>query len=79
MTDNVAWTCSFASGGVVHISAAAWIAGECCRVGDTFKLGQSTRLYLLGGPEQMMPEEGLSREQRKQLRIMQVMMSATAA
>ena len=33
--------------------------------------GQSSRLYLVGGPEQMMPEEGLSREQRKQLRVMQ--------
>jgi hypothetical protein len=54
------------------MSVAARDAGAFCRVGDTFKLGQSSRLYLLGGPEQMMPEEGLSREQRKQLRIMQV-------
>ena len=50
----------------------ARLGGATYRVGDTFKLGQSSRLYLLGGPEQMMPEEGLSREQRKQLRIMQV-------
>ena len=46
------------------------------RVGDTFRLGQSTRLYVVGGPEQMMPEEGLSREQHKQLRVMQVTCAA---
>jgi len=48
------------------------------RVGDTFRLGQSTRLYVVGGPEQMMPEEGLSREQRKQLRVMQVTCAAVS-
>ena len=50
--------------------------GSHHRVGDTFKLGQSSRLYVVGGPEQLMPEEGLSREQRKQLRVMQVSLAS---
>ena len=41
-------------------------------MGDTFKLGQSSRLYVLCGPAELMPEEGLSKAQRQQLRALQV-------
>lgn len=37
------------------------------RVGDMVKFGLSTRLYLFGGPEELRPEEGLSKLQRRQL------------
>ncbi|KAL3145623.1 hypothetical protein ABBQ32_003168 [Trebouxia sp. C0010 RCD-2024] len=37
------------------------------RVGDMIKFGLSTRLYLFGGPEELRPEEGLSKLQRRQL------------
>lgn len=40
-------------------------------MGDTFKLGQSSRLYILGGPPELMPEEGLSKAQRQQMRALQ--------
>ncbi|GAX81620.1 hypothetical protein CEUSTIGMA_g9048.t1 [Chlamydomonas eustigma] len=36
-------------------------------VGSTFKLGQSTRIYVFNGPQELMPEEGLSKQQRRQL------------
>jgi hypothetical protein len=36
-------------------------------VGDTFRFGQSSRMYILGGPAELMPEEGLNRLQRRQL------------
>ena len=42
------------------------------RVGDIIKLGQSSRLFILGGPQELMPEEGLSRQQRKALAAMEV-------
>lgn len=34
------------------------------RVGDQLRFGESSRLYVLGGPEDLMPEEGPSREDR---------------
>jgi len=37
------------------------------RVGDTIKFGQSSRLFLLCGPDDLLPEEGLTRSQKKQL------------
>ncbi|KAF5836383.1 SMAD/FHA domain-containing protein [Dunaliella salina] len=37
------------------------------RVGDTLKFGQSGRLYLLCGPDELLPEEGLTRSQKAQL------------
>ena len=43
-----------------------------CRVGDLIKFGQSTRLCLLGGPEELLPDEGLNREQRRQQAAMKV-------
>ena len=36
------------------------------------KLGQSSRTFILGGPQDLMPEEGLSRQQRKALAAMEV-------
>ncbi|CAL8465521.1 g5057 [Coccomyxa elongata] len=35
------------------------------RVGDMFKFGRSTRMYILGGPDELRPEQGLTREQRR--------------
>ncbi len=35
-------------------------------VGDVVRFGQSSRLYLLTGPPELMPEEGPSLEQRRQ-------------
>ena len=42
------------------------------RVGDMVKFGLSTRLYLFGGPEELRPEEGLSKLQRRQLAALEV-------
>lgn len=36
------------------------------QVGDHLKMGESSRTYILGGPAQLMPEQGPSREQRRQ-------------
>ncbi|GIL63581.1 hypothetical protein Vafri_17621 [Volvox africanus] len=36
-------------------------------VGHTLRFGSSSRLYILGGPAELMPPEGLSRDQRRQL------------
>ena len=44
----------------------------CPRVGDMIKFGLSTRLYVFGGPEELRPEEGLSKLQRKQLAALEV-------
>eukprot|EP00798_Chlamydomonas_sp_ICE-L_P001333 gene1333-32690_t len=41
------------------------------RVGDTIKLGESSRIYLFGGPSELMPEEGLNRAQRRQLQSLE--------
>jgi len=35
-------------------------------VGDHIRFGESSRLHLLGGPSELLPEEGLNREQRRQ-------------
>ncbi|KAG1652378.1 hypothetical protein FOA52_007231, partial [Chlamydomonas sp. UWO 241] len=40
-------------------------------VGSTFKMGQSSRIYVFSGPSDLMPEEGLSRAQKKQLAQME--------
>ncbi|PRW44332.1 Kanadaptin isoform B [Chlorella sorokiniana] len=34
------------------------------RVGDQLRFGESTRLYVLGGPDELMPQEGPSKEER---------------
>ena len=39
------------------------------------KLGQSSRTFILGGPQDLMPEEGLSRQQRKALAAMEARFS----
>jgi hypothetical protein len=36
-------------------------------VGDTFKFGESSRMYLLGGPEELMPAADLTPSQKRQL------------
>eukprot|EP00959_Pyramimonas_sp_CCMP1952_P282844 5912508-Pyramimonas_sp.AAC.1 len=36
-------------------------------VGDMLKFGQSTRMYILAGPGDLMPAEGPSREERKKV------------
>ncbi|GAB4814362.1 hypothetical protein N2152v2_001408 [Parachlorella kessleri] len=41
------------------------------RVGDMARFGESSRLYVLGGPAELMPEEGPSREQRRQQTALQ--------
>jgi hypothetical protein len=42
-----------------------------CRVGDTFVFGQSSRMFVLTGPAEFMPQEGLNRQQRKQLQLLE--------
>src|SRR3569833_2120768 len=37
-------------------------------VGDVLKFGQSSRLYVFQGPAELMPEEGLSRTEKQQLK-----------
>lgn len=41
-------------------------------VGDTFKIGQSSRVYIFGGPPELLPEEGLNREERRRLRMLEL-------
>jgi len=41
-------------------------------VGDLLRFGQSTRMYLLCGPAELMPEEGLTRDQRRHLAALEV-------
>jgi hypothetical protein len=43
----------------------------CHRVGDTIKFGQSSRMYIFGGPEELMPAVGLSAAQKKQLAVLE--------
>lgn len=40
-------------------------------VGHTLKFGTSSRLYLFDGPQELMPAEGLNKEQRRQLRALE--------
>ncbi len=37
------------------------------RVGDTIKFGSSSRLWVLCGPAELLPPEGLTKSQKKQL------------
>eukprot|EP00250_Pteridium_aquilinum_P000546 c1061_g1_i1 orf=125-2422(+) len=39
------------------------------RVGDLFKFGLSSRLYVLQGPSELMPKEGLTKAERQLLRV----------
>jgi hypothetical protein len=41
------------------------------RVGDTFVFGSSSRMFVLIGPPELMPEEGLNKQQRKQLALLE--------
>jgi hypothetical protein len=41
------------------------------RVGDTFVFGQSSRMFVLTGPAELMPQEGLNKQQRKQLQLLE--------
>ena len=45
------------------------------RVGDMFKFGRSTRMYILGGPDELRPEEGLTRDQRRTAALLEVQIS----
>lgn len=47
-------------------------------VGHTLRFGTSSRLYALGGPADLMPPEGLSREQRRQLAALEASRRAKA-
>lgn len=40
------------------------------RVGDVIKFGQSTRLYIVQGPPELMPEEGPSKQQRQEMMVL---------
>eukprot|EP00951_Prasinocladus_malaysianus_P025437 scaffold223125_cov39-Prasinocladus_malaysianus.AAC.1 len=40
------------------------------RVGDMIKFGQSSRLYVLQGPAELMPEEGPSRRERREMAML---------
>lgn len=42
------------------------------RVGDMFKFGRSTRMYILGGPTELMPEEGLTKKQMLAMKALEV-------
>jgi hypothetical protein len=48
----------------------AWAACSF-RVGDTVRFGQSTRMYVLTGPSELMPAEGLNKQQKKQLALLE--------
>ncbi|KAK9805589.1 hypothetical protein WJX72_006586 [[Myrmecia] bisecta] len=41
------------------------------RVGDILRFGQSTRMYIFNGSTELMPEEGLTRQQRQTLRALE--------
>eukprot|EP00878_Enallax_costatus_P023914 GHUV01025478.1.p1 GENE.GHUV01025478.1~~GHUV01025478.1.p1 ORF type:complete len:446 (+),score=174.04 GHUV01025478.1:427-1764(+) len=49
------------------------------RVGDTFGFGQSSRMYVLTGPQELMPQEGLSKQQKKQLAMLEAAQARKAA
>ena len=42
-------------------------------VGDQIKFGQSSRAFIVAGAVELMPEEGLSREERRKLRALEKM------
>ena len=37
-----------------------------------FKFGRSTRMYILGGPANLMPEEGLTKKQAQEVKVLEV-------
>ena len=37
-----------------------------------FKFGRSTRMYILGGPTELMPEEGLTKKQMLTMKALEV-------
>lgn len=47
------------------------VVGCSRRVGDTLRYGSSSRLFVFGGPAELMPEEGLTRRQKQQLAALQ--------
>lgn len=55
----------------VCMNGVLWGAVLSCRVGDTFAFGQSSRMFVLTGPSELMPDEGLSKQQRKQLAMLE--------
>ena len=46
------------------------------RVGDQLRFGQSSRVYVLTGPQALLPEEGLSKAERQQLRALEAAAAA---
>lgn len=54
-------------------AAGLMVAWAACyfRVGDTVRFGQSTRMYVLTGPSELMPAEGLNKQQKKQLALLE--------
>lgn len=40
-------------------------------VGDMLKFGGSSRMFIFCGPDELMPEEGLTRKQKQQLAAME--------
>ena len=55
----------------LHVSADS-TAYLLRRVGDMFKFGRSTRMYILGGPAELMPEEGLTKKQAQEVKALEV-------
>jgi hypothetical protein len=56
----------------VRVSVAPiLLLSSCRRVGDTIRFGQSSRLYVLTGPAELMPQEGLSKQQKQQLKLLE--------
>eukprot|EP00879_Flechtneria_rotunda_P006998 GHRR01007347.1.p1 GENE.GHRR01007347.1~~GHRR01007347.1.p1 ORF type:complete len:746 (+),score=339.15 GHRR01007347.1:207-2444(+) len=49
------------------------------RVGDTIRFGQSSRMYVLSGPADLMPEEGLNKQQKQQLAMLKAAQAHKAA
>ena len=49
------------------------------RVGDMFKFGRSTRMYILGGPTELMPEEGLTKKQMLAMKALEARTLPNAA
>ena len=43
------------------------------RVGDQLRFGESSRTYILGGPAELMPDEGPSREDRMKQAALKVL------
>lgn len=41
------------------------------RVGDMFKFGRSHRMHILGGPADLMPEEGLNKKQTQDMKALE--------